>query len=556
MPTPKDTGVQDMRENTLRVAVITGTKAYPIIVEMVQKALEKHKNVDVDIVLLPFSVIGMVNVNAIKTVLLRNQAMLERLRQADYVLLPGKVLGDASELEKIVKRPVYKGTSEPSHLSELLNLLIKGKELSRIEPADKYVASSKLELFLETLKEINSSARVAFELGGVRVPSRGPPVLVASETTVTLTPEEAAEQAAYYERMGADIIIVGVPYGEDTETSLRRLRLVENAVNNSLVAIDSASPHTLKKALEKGVELVFSLHSGNMDYLRNYSKKAGFVIIPGNPYKGIAPSSEGEAVGLLLKNIEMARRRGFDKLLADLVLPPPILGLARVVSAYLEIGRTLPDIPLMAGLANVTELVDADSIGVNALLSILAVEVGVSMVLVSEESWKARGSTLETKLGLALASVAKAKGSAPVGLGIDLLVSKDKKKPFSKGVWEESDKIVDAVVQESHPLDKWGYVVVDVDYKMGHIYACIHIHGKRGVTCYRGEEPLSILRRVLDENPQFTASHAGYLGVELQKAWTALKMGKQYVQDEPLRLNLQDKYQSTLEKIIGSTRQR
>ncbi len=528
----------------VKIAIVTGTKAYPIIKEMVDRAKSKLANVEMSIVILPISVIGMVNISTIKQIVSIRKELLETLRQHDYVLLPGKVVGDASELEKLVGRPVYKGTTEPSHLTEIIKLILEGKELSRLEPADKFIESSKLDALINTYwNEVVSRYRVAFEIGGLKVPLRGPPVVLASETTVTLSPEEAAEQASYYESHGADVVIVGAPYGEDTDKSIERLRAVDRVVSNALIAIDSASPHTLKKALEYGVELVFSIHEGNFEYLSPYAKDGAFVVIPGNPYRGVAPSTEGEAIAMLLRNINRARSLGYDRILADLILPPPILGLSRVISAYLELGKTLKDVPLMAGLANVTELVDADSIGVNALLSILAVEVGISMVLVSEESWKAVGSTLETRLGLTLASVAKAKGAAPVGQGIDLLLAKDKKKPVSTRAWKNAEKIIQVNGErpDIHGLDKWGYVVIDVDYNFSKIIACVHKYGSKPI-CYEGRDPLSIARRILSDNREFTLEHAAYLGLELEKAYVALKLKKQYRQDEELIKTLEERY--------------
>ena len=535
----------------VRIAIVTGTKAYPIIKEMVDKAKSKLDDVDMSIVILPVSVIGMVNIDTIKHIVSIKKELLETLRHHDYVLLPGKVVGDASELERLIERPVYKGTTEPSHLTEVIKLILEGRELSRIEPADKFIESTKLDALINTYwNDVISGYEVAFEIGGLKVPLRGPPVVLASETTVTLSPEEAAEQASYYERQGADIVIVGAPYGEETSKSIERLKAVDRAVSSALIAIDSASPHTLKKALEYGVELVFSIHEGNLEYLAPYAKKGAFVVIPGNPYRGVAPSTEGEAIAMLLRNLSKARDLGYDRILADLILPPPILGLSRVISAYLELGKTLKDVPLMAGLANVTELVDADSIGVNALLSILAVEVGISMVLVSEESWKAVGSTLETRLGLTLASVAKAKGAAPVGQGIDLLLAKDKKKPISTTVWKNAKKVIEVNEEKLniHGLDKWGYAIIDVDYKLSEIIACIHKYGSEPV-CYKGGDPLSIARRILSDYREFTLEHAAYLGLELEKAYIALKLKKQYRQDEELIKTLEERYRDLVNRF-------
>ena len=56
-----------------------------------------------------------------------------------------------------------------------------------------------------------------------------------------------------------------------------------------------------------------------------------------------------------------------------------------------------PDVPLFVGVSNVTELMDADSVGVNALLARLSQEVDASILLATEKSDKAKG-TVQRKL--------------------------------------------------------------------------------------------------------------------------------------------------------------
>lgn len=48
---------------------------------------------------------------------------------------------------------------------------------------------------------------------------------------------------------------------------------------------------------------------------------------------------------------------------------------------------------------------------------------------------------------------------------------------------------------------------------------------------YRSQNPLALLREICDASPNIHPSHAGYLGLELQKAWSCLRSGKEYVQD-------------------------
>ena len=59
---------------------------------------------------------------------------------------------------------------------------------------------------------------------------------------------------------------------------------------------------------------------------------------------------------------------------------------------YILFREAHPQVPLFFGAGNVTELLDADTQGVNALLAALAAEVEASILFTPEYSAKARGS--------------------------------------------------------------------------------------------------------------------------------------------------------------------
>jgi len=51
------------------------------------------------------------------------------------------------------------------------------------------------------------------------------------------------------------------------------------------------------------------------------------------------------------------------------------------------------------------------------------------------------------------------------------------------------------------------------------------------VACYSAKDPLKLIREICAASPAVRPDHAGYLGIELQKASECLKTGKKYVQD-------------------------
>ena len=74
-----------------------------------------------------------------------------------------------------------------------------------------------------------------------------------------------------------------------------------------------------------------------------------------------------------------------------------------------------------------TELFDADSIGMNALLAGMAMEIGAAIIFTSEHSDKTSGSVREMRRATEMMVLAKDR-PYPKDLGIDLLVLKEKRR--------------------------------------------------------------------------------------------------------------------------------
>lgn len=53
---------------------------------------------------------------------------------------------------------------------------------------------------------------------------------------------------------------------------------------------------------------------------------------------------------------------------------------------------------------------------------------------------------------------------------------------------------------------------------------------------YKGKHPIDIYYKILKDGHITNLQHAAYLGSELEKAYTAMKKGIEYVQDEELEL--------------------
>jgi dihydropteroate synthase-like protein len=143
------------------------------------------------------------------------------------------------------------------------------------------------------------------------------------------------------------------------------------------------------------------------------------------PKDGDIPDSPEERVKLLNSNIAIAEKRGFENIIADPLLQPVNFGLVRSIEAY---RRFSGNYPVLMGVGNVTELFDADSTGMNALLCGIAGECGVSMLFTTEASTKTEGCVKELKKASRMVYLSKKRTSFPKDLGIDLLTVKKKRK--------------------------------------------------------------------------------------------------------------------------------
>ena len=79
------------------------------------------------------------------------------------------------------------------------------------------------------------------------------------------------------------------------------------------------------------------------------------------------------------------------------MLEPAGHGLTKSINRYYEFRKRDRVTPLFFGVGNVTELVDADSIGIHSILSSIAMELDANILFTPEFSHKAHDSVNELK---------------------------------------------------------------------------------------------------------------------------------------------------------------
>lgn len=204
------------------------------------------------------------------------------------------------------------------------------------------------------------------------------------------------------------------------------------------------------------------------------------------------------------------RGRGF---LADSILDPISFGFTEAICRYDRLRKRFPDVPIFMGIGNVTELTDADTSGINAVLLGIAVELRASAVLTTQVSGHARRAVREADLARRLMYAAREQHALPVGFSRELMTVHDK-RPFP----DSAEEIVEMARK-----------IRDPSYRIQISQDGVHVYNRDGH--HTSVDAFALFPQLSVEGD---ASHAFYLGVELARAEIAWRLGKRYVQDQPL----------------------
>ena len=466
-----------------------------------------------------------------------------KCRNFDFILIPGLTRGDASIVAEITGIPTFKGPRYAADLAVVLEALGK-VELSTVTPACEILAEELQRKALLELEVVEKAKNVLLKkpgnmlIKGLAIGRDFPMRVMAEIVDAPLIPADQVKTLAKkYVAAGADIVDVGMVAGESIPLEAKRLVEAVKSVVDVPVSIDTLNPDEIIAAVSAGADIVLSLDAGNLEKIAPYVSKVAVVAIPTNQREGRSPKKAEERVNFLEEIITRAKKLGVAKIIGDLVLDP--LNVLESFAAYRDFENRNPDVPLFVGISNVTELIDADSVGVNALLARLSSEVGAGILLATEKSPKARGSIVEEVLASKMMFLAKKRNSVPKDLGIDLFILKDKRmkeEPYDRELELETPVTNTVEKPEQAPLDGEGVFKIVLDRDEGKI-AAIHFATAmidKPDRIIKGENAEAVYETILDLGLVRRLDHAAYLGSELAKAEIALKTGKNYVQDAQL----------------------
>lgn len=387
--------------------------------------------------------------------------ILRRLKQtgdADKLILPGLCQGDITSLEKQYGIPVERGPEDLKDLPQYFGHAGTKPDLSAYS----------VKIFAEIVE--------------------APQLSVAS----------ILEKARYFIAQGANVIdlgcLPGVPFPHLAE-AVQALK-----AHNIAVSVDSLNTDDLLTAGKAGADYLLSLTEHTLWVADEVP--ATPILIPAKPHH--LPSLYRAIDSCIRKN------RSF---IADAILDPIHFGLTDSIVRYHRLRKKYPQIEIMMGVGNLTELTDADTTGINALLFGMISELNINAVLATSVSPHAAHAVAEADIARRIMYAAKNDERLPRGYSGGLLALHDR-RPFTYSAKE---------------IEEFASQIKDPSFRIQISEDGLHIYNRDGL--FKSKDPFALYPHLQVDDD---ASHAFYLGVELARAQIAWQLGKRYVQDQPL----------------------
>ena len=379
-------------------------------------------------------------------------------RRVDRIIVPGRCRGDLEALARHLGIAVQRGPDEVKDLPRFFD---------------------------------RAAQPIALDEHGVAIFAE---IVDAPRLTVAQIIERARRLAAD----GADVIDLG------SLPETRFDHLVESVqalkAEGFAVSVDSVDPHELLRGARAGADYLLSLTPDTLWVADEVA--ATPVLIPRTPADATS----------LYEAVERLQRQG-RAFLADSILDPIPFGFTASIVRYQRLRERFPEAPIMMGVGNLTELTEADTSGINALLFGICAELDVAAVLTTQVSPHARRAVKEADWARRIMHAARRHGTLPKGLA-DALMTVHAKRPFP----DTPDEIAAIAAQ-----------VRDPNFRVQVSARGLHVYNRDGLR--EGQGAFELWPQLGLEGD---AAHAFYMGVELAHAEIAHRLGKRYVQDQPL----------------------
>jgi dihydropteroate synthase-like protein len=501
----------------LKVLLATGKKAEG----MVNDAVQGVDVVKCDVLTQDIGIAAFSTPQSLKRALEKH---VNKKLDYDLILVSGLCKSDFSALEQEIETPIRLGTKHAYDLNDVLRFTEK-LPFSSCVPADEFIAIKRKERAKEQLDELERAADPKFTIKDVKIGGDARMKVCAEIVDATqLSREMIQQKMRYFLECGAEIIDLGIHIGAHPEEVKSAVKAALAVSTDVPLSVDTLDRHLILTGIETGVDMVLSLNSTNIREVGEELAKHDLAAV-------VIPDTSSDT-GSLFANMHLAKEYGIKRIIADPVLNAVGYGIADSLYAYTLFRLKDKGTPLFFGVGNVTELMDADSGGINATLAGIASDLNAHILFTPEYSDKARGSVRELRIASEMMLLSKSRKSAPKDLGLDLLMLKEKRrKPI---VQFHDTQNISAHVNEGWELDPKGC------YRIG----ICKIEGTRGKWIYAEHVPTrkrivgrgvkEVMDTILRLGMVSLLGHAAYLSKELTKAELALRLDRNYEQDEEL----------------------
>ena len=450
------------------------------------------------------------------------------LSEISTIIVPGQMKGDVSVITEKLSIPCFKGPSHVADVPLVLDMIPKIK-LSPVKSANSVLEDEIKKRADNAIKKAYKSESFRMKIGGVPIGIGITQVLAEIADAPMLSDNEIRKKANHYKNSGAKIIDTGMMSHETGSDRIREIiALVKSA--GLPVSIDTTNEKEILAGVDAGVDLIMSLDETNYEIAGSIDVPA--VVIP-RTEKGI-PKNIDDRVNLvekLISKIGNLNNNLENRLIADTILDPLNFNFTQSVVGYYEFRKRNPRVPVLMGVGNVVEMLDADSVGVNALLMGIASELDIDLAFTTEYSVKTKGSVRELVRASEMMYLAKTKKQTPKDLGINLLILKDKRKV--RDILPEVDENFKFIKVRKTPIKQLEEGCFRIYLDKGKIHVIYYLDDIR--VGFTGTDAKDLYKAIANHpDIKISTEHAAYLGKETGKAETALKLNKNYIQDTEL----------------------
>ena len=386
------------------------------------------------------------------------QRRLPQPIEADKIMLPGRCRADLDRLSNNFGVPFERGPDELKDIPYYFGRARKAEDMSKYD----------IQIFAEI---VDASA---------------------------LSVEQIVQRSDDYIRRRANVIDLGcLP-----DTPFPHLEVAIKALHAKgyKVSVDSANAEELLRGGRAGADFLLSLSE---DTLHIADEVASTPVL--------IPKEHGDMASLYRAMDTLgAKGRAY---LADPVLDPINFGFTESLGRYAALRRERPDAEILMGTGNLTELTDADTNGITAVLLGICSELHIRNVLVVHVSPHTRRTIEEHDLARRIMYASREQHDLPKDYDSGLL-SLHARRPFP---------LTAAELVES------ASAVRDSNFRIEIAEDGIHIFNRDGH--HIADDVFELFPKLGVEQD---GAHAFYLGAELARAEIAWRLAKRYAQDEPL----------------------